>query len=521
MSIDRETIVNESILRRFRASDTAVLISMGLFDFLAHIALAGRYGFFRDELYNMICGRRLAFGYVDHPPFTPLLARISEGLFGPSLIGIRVFPALAGAATVVLAGLIARRLGGGRFAQVLAALAALFSPVLLNFGALLTNNTFDVLFWTLAAYVLIIILKDGRPRLWLVFGLVAGAALQNKYSILFLLAGLAAGILLTGARRQLLSPWLWLGAALALLLALPNILWQIGHGLPFIELNRNAVQYKNAVLPPLQFLGGQVFEAGLLQFLLILAGLVFLFLSPGLKSVRAFGWAYPAVLAIFVFSRGKTYYIAPFYPLMFAAGALAVEAGIARTRRRGWKTCAAVLLVLTAAPAVPFVLPVLRPAGLTAYIRFLGVTLSSGERKEMGSLPQHFADQFGWLEMTKAVSLAYNGLANDEKTECVIFGQNYGEASAIDFFGPRFGLPPAISGHNNFCVWGPGKPPASVVIVIGGREEDHRNFLAEVTEVGRTRCEFAMPYENDLPIFVCRKPKVVLQDIWPRLKHYD
>jgi len=139
----------------------------------------------------------------------------------------------------------------------------------------------------------------------------------------------------------------------------------------------------------------------------------------------------------------------------------------------------------------------------------------------MGSLPQHFADQFGWLEMTKAVSLAYNGLANDEKTECVIFGQNYGEASAIDFFGPRFGLPPAISGHNNFCVWGPGKPPASVVIVIGGREEDHRNFLAEVTEVGRTRCEFAMPYENDLPIFVCRKPKVVLQDIWPRLKHYD
>jgi hypothetical protein len=513
--------MNVRISRGFWRSDPAVLISMGLIKFLAHVFFNGRYGFFRDELYEIICGRRPAFGYVDHPPLTPLAARLSGGLFGDSLLGLRILPALAGAATVVLAGLIVRKLGGGRFAQVLAGTAVIVSGVILNFGVLLTNNAFDIFFWTLAVYVLILILKDDRPKLWLVFGLIVGAALQNKYSILFLMAGLAVGLLLTSARKQLLSVWLWLGAALALLLFLPNLLWQLNHGLPFIELNRNAVLYKNTVLSPLQFLGGQVMEAAPTGFLLLLAGLYYLFRAPGLKTLRLFGWAYAAVFLIFVFSGGKTYYIAPFYPFMFAAGALAVERWISRSARDWLKPCAVALLVVTAAPGIPFALPILRPEGLVAYSRFLGINPPSGERHRMGVLPQHYADQFGWLEMAEVVARAYESLEKDEKAECAIFAQNYGEASAIDFFGPRFGLPPAVSGHNNYWVWGPGERSASVLIAIGGREEDYRKAFAVVTEVARTQCEFAMPYENDLPIFICRGPQVVLRDIWPRLKHYS
>jgi hypothetical protein len=206
---------------------------------------------------------------------------------------------------------------------------------------------------------------------------------------------------------------------------------------------------------------------------------------------------------------------------MFAAGALAVEAMIARTRRRGWKTCAFVLLVLTAAPVVPFVLPVLSPGGLVAYTRSLGATPSSGERQEMGSLPQHFADQFGWPEMAASVAAAYDSLDPAKKPECLIYTQNYGEAAAIDFFGPRLGLPPAVCGHNNYWVWGPGERSGAVLIIIGGRAEDHLKTYAEVSEFARTRSGWAMPYENDRPIFICRRPKRILRDLWPGLKHFS
>src|SRR5512135_2846914 len=233
-------------------SDTAILVYLGLADLLIHLAVAGRYDYFRDELYYIVLGERLDFGFVDVPPFTPLMASLSRLLFGDSLVGLRLFPALAGAATVVLAGLIASKLGGGRLAQVLAAVSVICSAVILNFGYLLTNNAFDILFWTLAAYILAIILKDERPKLWPAFGLVAGIALQNKYSIAFFVAALGAGFLLTSARSKLRSGWFWTGVAVAFAVFLPKLLWQVRHGLPFIELNRNAVAHKNALLSPFQ-----------------------------------------------------------------------------------------------------------------------------------------------------------------------------------------------------------------------------------------------------------------------------
>lgn len=512
--------MRKSVPRAIFLSETAVLIYLGMAKLFIHLAVNGRYGFFRDELYYIICGQRLDFGFVDHPPLTPLLAQASRLLFGDSLLGLRVFPALAGAATVFLAGLLARKLGGGRRAQALAAVSVIGSGVILNFGYLLTNNAFDILFWTLAAYLLAVILKDGRPRLWPVFGLVTGIALQNKYSIAFFVAALGIGFLLTSARSRLRSGRLWTGVVVALAVFLPNLLWQIRHGLPFIELNRNAVAYKNAVLSPLQFLGSQIMEALPFVFLVVLIGLFYFLLAPEMKPVRAFGWAYLALLVFFILSGGKTYYMAAIYPTMLAAGAVGLERFSSRPKRRWLVPAFLILIILSGAAAAPFAVPILPVEKLVSLGQRLGITPATGERKTMGLLPQHFADQFGWEEMTETVARVYQGLSDTERAVCGIFAQNYGEASAINVFGRKLGLPEASSGHNSYWLWGPVPGRGEVMIIIGGKPDDHRQAYREVVEVARHSNKYAMPYESDLPIFLCRGLKVKLADVWPRVRNY-
>jgi hypothetical protein len=512
--------VRGRISRETFLGGTAVLLYLGTAKLFLHLAVSGRYGYFRDELYYIVCGERLAFGYVDHPPLTPLFALVSRLLFGDSLQGLRLFPALAGAATVVLAGLLARKLGGGRPAQALAAVSVLCAGVILNFGYLLTNNGFDILFWTLAAYLLAVILKDDRPRLWTAFGLVTGIALQNKYSIAFFIAALGAGFLLTSARSQLRSGRLWAGVAVAFAVFLPNLLWQIRHGLPFIELNRNAVAYKNAVLSPLQFLGGQIREILPFAFLVLLIGLFYFLLAPEMKPLRVFGWAYIALLVFFILSGGKPYYIAAVYPTMLAGGAAGLERWSSRPKRRWLVPAFLVLIVLTGAAAAPFAVPVLPVGKLVRYGQSLGIAPTAGERQTMGPLPQHFADQFGWTELTETVAGIYRGLSDAERSVCGIYAQNYGEASAINVLGRKLGLPWAASGHNNYWLWGTAPGRGEVMIIIGGRAEDHRKSYREVVEAARQASAYAMPYESDLPVFLCRGPKVTLADVWPGLRRY-
>jgi hypothetical protein len=503
---------------RFR-SDTGVLFSLGGVRLLIHLLVNGRYGIFRDELYYIVCGQRLAFGYVDHPPLTPLMARLSRSLFGDSLLGLRLLPALAGAATVVLAGLIARKLGGGRRAQVLAAVGVLVSPILLNFGNLLTTNALDVFFWTLAAYLLTVILKEGRPKLWPAFGLVVGLGLQNKYSIGFFVAALGIGLVLSPARKELRSVWLWAGAAIAAAVILPNLIWQVRHGLPFVELNRNAVAAKNAVLSPPQFLLLQFVEILPFVFLVAAIGLVYFLFGREAKPVRAFGWAYLALFAFFAFSGGKPYYLASVYPVMLAGGAVALERWSARPGRRWLVPSLVVLTVLGGAALAPLVVPVLPVDRLVAYSQRLGIQAATDERHEMGPLPQHFADQFGWEEMTKEVAGVYQGLGEAERSVCAIFAQNYGEASAIDVLGRKYGLPRAASGHNSYWLWGLPPGRGEVAIVIGGKAEDLRQSYREVVEVARHSSQYGMPYENR-PIFLCRGLTVKLQDVWPGVKEF-
>jgi 4-amino-4-deoxy-L-arabinose transferase-like glycosyltransferase len=312
--------------RRSIRPETLAIVAIALAKLALNVAFHGRYGYFRDELYYIACSDHLGWGYVDQPPLSIGLLAITRKLLGDSLYAIRFPAALAGAATVVLTGLMARKLGGGRFAQVLAATAAALSPVVLGNGArYFSMNAFDLMFWALGAYVLMSIIVDGNEKLWLVYGAVTGLGVMNKYSVLFFGLGTVAGVLLTAQRRDLAHRWIWLGGAFAALIVLPHAVWELRHGFPTREFIHNASVLKNAPISFGGFALGQAMETGFGQTLLWLAGLGF-FLSRGAPSrLRAFGWMYVVVAAVMVAGNSKAYYLTPIYFPFLAAGSLVVE----------------------------------------------------------------------------------------------------------------------------------------------------------------------------------------------------
>jgi 4-amino-4-deoxy-L-arabinose transferase-like glycosyltransferase len=310
-------------LTRWLSHDTALLVWIALGKLALNMAFHGRYGYFRDELYYIACSDHLAWGYVDHPPLSIFILSLTRHVLGDSLFAIRFPAALAGVGVVVLAGLMARRLGGGRFAQALAALSAAMSPVVLgNAGRYFSMNAFDLLFWAWAAYLVLVILLEDRPRLWIAFGVVAGLGLLNKYSMLFFGFALVAGLLLTPHRRQFLRPWIWLGSLVAVLLVLPHLAWEQASGWPSLEFMRNASQLKNVHLSPLEFLSGQFMQGGFAQAAMWTLGLAYFFFERNGKLLRPFGWMYPVVFVVMVTSGAKAYYLTPIYTVYLAAGAV-------------------------------------------------------------------------------------------------------------------------------------------------------------------------------------------------------
>jgi hypothetical protein len=506
--------------RQFLLGATALLLYLALAKLLLHLWFSSGYGYFRDEFYYLACGEHLDWGYVDQPPLTPLLAFLTRQFLGDSLLALRFLPAVAGALLVLLTGLMARELGGGRFAQGLAAVSAIAAPVYLGIDHIFTVNAFDHLFWTLGAYLVILVVKRGDPRLWLVFGLVAGVGLQNKLSMLFFGFGVVVGLLLTPHRKYILGKWLWVGGLIAFVIFLPYFLWQFQHDWPMLELLQRGKLYKNYPLSPLQFLWGQVLEVHPLNLPIWLAGLYFYLVSKPGKPYRLLGWTYVAILIIFFVLKAKTYYLAPAYPMLLAAGAFAIETFI-RERQWNWLKPATVGLLLAGGiVTAPFAMPVLPVETYIKYQSFLGIEPPKTERHKFGKLPQGYADMFGWENMAATVAKVYNSLQPEERAKCAIFTSNYGEAGAIDFFGKKYGLPKAISGHNNYWLWGPGNHTGEIVITVGPRLEDVQKTFDQV-ELGATVVsEYAMPYESDLPVYICRKPKVSLQEVWPRVKGY-
>jgi 4-amino-4-deoxy-L-arabinose transferase-like glycosyltransferase len=494
----------------------AVILSLAACKLLVHLYAGRHYGYFVDELYYLACSRHLDWGYVDQPPLIAAITWMVRSLLGDSLPAIRLLPALAGAGEVAFTALTARELGGGKFAQALAAVCAFVAPGILAANNLLSMNALEPLFWMGCAYALLRIVNTGNQKLWIWFGVLAGFGLENKHSMLIFGTGIAVGLLLTPQRRVFAGPWLWTGAAITLLLFLPNLLWNIQHRFPFLELQQNIRRSGRDVrLTPLGFFGQEVLSMHPLTLPIWVAGLWFFFFTPAGKPFRALGWAWIFTAAVIVILSPRVYYLFPAFPLLFAAGSVMWE----QTRIPG-KLAWIALLLVTGAILSPLAIPVLPPETYIRYAKALHLTQPAIETHRLGPLPQLFADQFGWEEMAQAVARVYNGLPPELRVRTAIFGQNYGQAGAIDLFGPRYGLPPAISGHQNYFLWGPRGYTGESVIVMAGREDDLRSRFSEVDTVARVSHPYSMPYEH-FDIFYCRGLRQPLSELWPQVKNWD
>jgi Dolichyl-phosphate-mannose-protein mannosyltransferase len=512
----RDVNADDAKLRPPPRDRVVLALAGGLF--VLHMSCAGRYGVFRDELYYVACGEHLAFGYVDHPPLVAVMARASRAIFGESLVGLRVLPALLAAAMVLLVAELARTLGGGRFGQALAATCAVVAPVLLGTDHFLSMNCVLPAAWTAMALFAARALVGGDSRAWLWFGLTAGVALLAKHSTLFWGAALAVGIALGPHRRALLGRGPWLAIGIAALLLAPNVAWEQIHGWPTLEFMHNAQTKKMVAFGPLALLQSVVLDMHPLTLPLWAGGLAWLLVAKRAREHRFLGVAFVALFAIILAGRGKPYYMAPGIGVVFAAGGVMAEQ---LAKRAALRVAIVAVLAAGGASVAPMALPILDPPAFVRYAAALGVSASSDEKHRMGPLPQHFADQFGWEAMARKVKDAYDALPPEERAVAAIYGGNYGEAGAVDYFGRAWGLPRAVSGHNAYFMWG---PPADgrggVLIAVGEDREDLLETYEEVVEVGRTAEPNAMPYENDVPIYVCRRPRRTLQDVWPSTKHY-
>ena len=412
---------------------------------LFYLLTSQGYGVFRDELYYVACGQHLDWGYVDHPPFVALVAAAVHRLFGPSLFFLRLPVALALSASLVCAGGLARELGAGRFGQVLGQLLLFSAPLMLAMSSYLSMNAFDILFWTAGAWLAARMCRTGDRRLWLAFGLLSGLALENKQSFLFFGAGLVAGLLVARRLDLLKGREIWLGGLLAGALFAPHVLWQLAHGSPTAEFVENARRYKNLELSPLSFLGSHLFEhAGPVGGLFALGGAGALLFARRFSPFRALGWAYPLIAAGLMFAGGaKAYYLGPILGLVLPAGAVAFEGATASRRWLRGSVVAAV--VLAAAVIAPLAKPLLPVESYVRWAAMLGQKPTTGERKSLGRLPQFYADMHGWRELAEAVAKVHQSLPPADQARSCVFGQNYGEAGAIDFFAVELGSPPAIS----------------------------------------------------------------------------
>jgi hypothetical protein len=483
---------------------------------LLHIFTSVRhYGYFRDELYYLDMARHLDWGYVDCAPLIALYAKIALWM-GGSLAALRILPALAGTALIAISILIARELGGSKYAQFLAGFFALLCPAVMWSDSLMTMNAFEPVFWMAAILVVARIMRTGDSRLWLWFGVLAGLGLENKHSTLSFGFAVTVALLLTHHRREFASKWIWIAGAIAVALFLPNLIWQIRHHFPTIEDLANVRREgKNVVLGPVAFVKEQIFDLGPILFPVWIAGLVW-FLRD--RRWRVLGLTFVVFFVLMEVAHAKNYYVFPIYPMLLAGGAVVIERWLAN--RRAWTRAAVVAIILIASlPAIPLVTWFLPPEHLLAYQQALGIKLSKSEVSHESLLPQPVADQFGWPEMVHEIAGIYDSLPPEERAQSGIWAGNYGEAGAVNLWGPQYGLPTAYSRHQNHWYWGPPPQVYKNLIVIQWSLDDVRDNCTSFQAFPRYQ-RFGMGEENT-PIYLCRGVKFDIQKIWSHSHHWN
>ncbi len=470
---------------------------------VALIVLSPLYGFHRDELYFIVAGRHPALGYPDQPPLTPLLSAAAVWLLGLSPTAIRILPALVVGTLVVVAALLARDMGGSRRAQVLAALTLALSGFLAA-GHLDSTATYELLACGLALLLVVRLLGGADPRLWLAVGVVGGIGLENKYTILFLAAGLAAGLVLARRWEVFRSPWAWGAVALALLIWLPNLAWQVANGLPQLQMAGgiagNAGENRATFVPQVLLL------AGPLLFPVMLAGAWWLLRSPASRPWRTVGYAFVVTLVLVFGTGGKSYYAVGYFPVLIAAGAIVLDGWLSRGRVRLRAGVFGVAAVGSGALVAVLVLPILPPATLAT--------------TPIPVIYKESAEQVGWPELVSAVEGAVARLPAADRSRAVIVTANYGEAGALDLLGS--GLPPVYSGHTGFWYWGPPPADRTVVVLVGHWDPGYRTSLfGPCTDAGVVNNGVGLDnQEQGAGVFICRSLPMAWPALWPELRNF-
>jgi 4-amino-4-deoxy-L-arabinose transferase-like glycosyltransferase len=498
--------------RDIMLGDMGILILLALVRIIFHVLTDGQYGFHRDELTTLDDARFLAWGYVAYPPVTPFIGRIALELFGQSLVGVRLFSAVAQGITLVFAGLMARELGGNRWAQILAGLAILVAPVSLAQGALFQYVSFDYLWWVLLAYLMICLLKSENPRWWLGIGIVIGLGMLTKYTMAFFAAGIVGGVLLTPARQYLKNRWLWIGVALTFLVFLPNLVWQVQHDFISLAHLSGIHAHDISIGRADDFLIQQLLiGANFMTIPLWIAGLGFYFFAPSGKRYRLIGWMFVIPLALFIVAQGRSYYLAPAYPMLLASGAVVFERWLA-TLTLGWsrliRGIAWTALIIGGGLMGAVTLP-------------LAPVNSAWWDVASGVLPD-LKEEIGWQELAETTASIRNALPVAEQARVGILTQNYGEAGAINLYGPNYKLPQAISGVNSYWLRGYGDPPPQTLIVIGFQREWIAQDFASCELAGHITNRYNIQNEESkVPgIFVCRGLRKPWTEFWKQLQHF-
>ncbi len=513
---------NENQLVKRNEQVLNIILSISILNLLVYIFTLyfTSYGIFRDELYYIACANRPAFGYVDQPPFSIWVLAAWKFFLGDSLFVIRLLPAFVSSVNIFFLGLFTLRLGGGKSAVIIAMVTFMLSPIFLGMTTIYSMNVFDFFFWILAAYIFLQIVESDNNRLWYVLGFIIGLGLLNKTSMLWFSAGVIIGTLLTPLREDLKTKYPYIAAGIALLIFSPYIIWNLTHDFAHLEFMKNAAQHKYGGLTPVSFILDIILIFNPLSFLIWIPGIVFYFFNKNSRIFRPLGYIWLTTFVIlFVNWHSKAEYLAPAFQILFAGGAIMIMKWNARLKRL--KFALAIPVVVIGIFLSPLARPLLPVESFIEYQSVLELGASNSEGKELAKLPQFYADMFGWEDLAKDVSKVYQSLPSEDRKHTIVYCNNYGEAGAIEYYSDKYPLPRVICPHNNYWYWWPEKIKLSTVIIIGGNLKDHLNSLEQVKAAGGHKSKYAMPYENNLTIFVGRGLKRTIPEIKQRVKNFD
>lgn len=484
--------------------------------------LSIEYGYHRDELFYIAISDNLNLGNLSMLPLTPGILACVRFVLGDSLKALHVLPALCGALVVLLTGVIARDLGGKKRAIAVSATAALIPIGYLGIDSLFTYDFIDKILWVLAIFVLVRLIKNQMPRLWVFFGIIIGLGFLNKISIIFLPFALLIGLILSPERKYLVNKWFWLGVFVALVCLIPFLYWESTQGWPILTFGK---YYSEAKSYPVSFPEFTIFQIIMMHPFTLpiwVCGLWSVFFSQRFKKYRLFGWTYLVLFIVFALMKAKFYFLVPFYPILFAAGAVTITGYFAKRRWHALPGIIISIMIIGGIITAPLAMPILPVDTFIKTFNFMGGDAGiKQERHEIKELPQHFADRFGWEKMAATVADVYSRLSDEEKSKVCIITGNYGEAGAIHFFGKKYKLPEPISGHGWYYYQGTRNCSGEIIIAFGFHEEDLRSRFNDVTKATVFQCEYCMAYENNQPIYVCRNPQKPFEEIFEEAKHFD